>query len=419
MARKAMIAATAAVILLSSCGQSDSKDPKPISVSERSQLSKQTDPRAAQATNAFGLELAAKLLRDTKGQNMVISPISIAQALSMTLNGAVGPTREQMLKTMHMEGLSSDELNDGQRKLRELLRQPGPGVKLSMANSLWIQQEWPFHKPYLDRMNTVYDAELYERELSDPAVMKEINKWVDKQTNGLIPTILDEPVPEMTKLLLMNALYFDGNWETPFEPEDTKDRDFTDSDGKVRSVPFMHQEGGFEYEETETYQAVRLPYGDGQMGMLIVQPRINSDRTALASKLLADPDFWTKRMDHLNGRLALPKFRAESKFELSELLKAMGMSLPFDPNRADFSEMADMSGVQEQRLYINKVLHKTLVDVSEHGTEAAAVTMIGMDAGSAPPEGNFEMTVDRPFLFAIQDLQSGVLLFVGSVKTLS
>lgn len=412
MLRKSMIVTIAALMLLTSCGQSDKKA---ISASERVRLSEQTDPRVVQATNAFGLELTGKILQEKPGQNIVVSPISIVQALSMTMNGAAGPTRDQMAKTMHLEGLSTEVLNDGQRKLRELLLQPGPGVKLFMANSLWLQQGWPFRKPYLDRVMAAYGAELNERKLADPSVLKEINKWVAKQTNSLIPTILDEPVSEMTKLMLLNALYFNGTWTNPFDPEDTKDGDFTESDGKVKRIPFMHQEGGFEYDETDTYQAVRLPYGGGQMGMLIVLPRLNADRTALAAKLLADPGFWTKRFTQSHGKLALPKFRMESGLELADILSAMGMNLPFDPNKADFNEMADTSGGKQ--LFINRVLHKTLVDVSERGTEAAAVTMIGMDSGSAAPTGNFEMTVDRPFLFAIQDLQSGILLFVGSVET--
>jgi serpin B len=159
---------------------------------------------------------------------------------------------------------------------------------------------------------------------------------------------------------------------------------------------------------------VRIPYGDGQMGMLIVLPRLNADHTALSAELLADPGYWTKRFTHSHGKLALPKFRMESGLELVDTLSAMGMSLPFDRDKADFNAMAYISGGKQ--LFINRVLHKTLVDVSERGTEAAAVTMVGMDSGSAAPTGNFEMTADRPFLFAIQDLQSGILLFVGSVE---
>ncbi len=285
-----------------------------------------------------------------------------------------------------------------------------------MVSSLWLQKGWPFRKPYLDRVKEAYGAQLNERNLANPAVLKEMNQWVSKQTNGLIPTILDEPVSEMTKLMLLNALYFDGTWETPFDPENTKKDDFTKSDGTIQRVPFMHQGGTYEYEETDAYQAIRLPYGDGQMGMLVVLPQPDTDRTALAAKLLADTDFWTKRFTTLAGKIALPKFRIEGQLNLVETLSAMGMSLPFNAKKADFSNLADISG--DKQLFISKILHKTIVDVSERGTEAAAVTLVGLKSGSAPPSKTFELKVNRPFLFAIQDLQTGVLLFVGSVETI-
>lgn len=415
MVRKSVAAAIATVILVTAagCGQ---KTPKAIPASERAHLAEQTDPRAAQAANAFGLKLAGQMIQEKPGQNVVISPISVAQALAMTMNGAAGATREQIARMLHMEGMSLEELNDGQRKLRELLLQPGSGIKLSMANSLWLQKGWPFRQPYLDRVKGAYGAELNERNLNDPSVVKEINQWVNKKTNGLIPTIVEPPISEMTRMMLLNALYFNGTWQKPFEPKDTSEGDFTKGDGSKKRVPFMHQSGMFEYAESDTHQAVRLPYGDGQMGMLVVLPRPKADPKALAAKLLADPAFWTKRLDRSHGQLALPKFRVEGTFELKEALKAMGMSLPFDLGAADFSEMADASG--GRGLSISKVLHRTLVDVSERGTEAAAATLVEMTATSAPVKSSsFDMTVDRPFLFAIQDLQSGALLFVGSVES--
>lgn len=411
MVRKWIFTAISAVILLTSCGQPD----KPNSVQERARLSEQTDPQIVQAANAFGLELAAKLMHNKAGENVIISPVSIVQSLAMTMNGAAGPTRDQFASTLHIEGMTEEALNDGQRKLRELLLQPGPGIKLSMANSVWLQKGWPFREPYLDRVGKAYGAQLNERNLADPAVLKEINKWVSKQTNGLIPTILDEPVSQMTKLMLLNALYFDGTWETPFEPKTTILDDFTKSDGKIQRVPFMHQRGSYEYDETDVYQAIRLPYGDGQMGMLVILPQPDTDRTALAEKLFAEPDFWTERFTPITGNIALPKFRIEGNLDLKKALNAIGMSLPFNAKKADFSRLADISG--DKQLFINKILHKTIVDVSERGTEAAAVTLIGVDSGSAPPSKTFELKVNRPFFFAIQDLQTGVLLFVGSVET--
>ncbi|MDQ8734615.1 serpin family protein [Paenibacillus sp. LHD-38] len=412
MLRKTIFIAMTAVLLLTACGQPEEKT---ITMPERARLAEKLDPQMAKATNTFGLELAEKMIIEHQGENVIVSPVSIVQALSMTLNGAAGQTRDQIAKILHVEGLSVEVLNEGQQKLRELLLQPGPGIKLSMANSLWLQKGWPFRKLYLDRVKDAYDAQLNERNLVDPAVLKEMNKWVNKQTNGLIPTILDKPISEMTKFMLLNALYFDGTWKTPFEPKATKEDEFTKSDGEIQRIPFMNQGGTYEYDETEDYQAIRLPYGDGQMGMLVVLPSQRMDQETFTAKLLADTEFWTKPFNEVNGKLTLPKFRIEGQRELIDTLSAMGMRLPFDAGQADFSELADKNG--DQWLFINRILHKTVIDVSEQGTEAAAVTLVGMDGGSAEPSVNFEMKVNRPFLFAIQDLQSGVLLFVGLVET--
>ncbi|WP_274652739.1 serpin family protein [Paenibacillus humicola] len=414
---KFVLAAVAAAALLTSCGTAAPLSKSSISAPERERLAKRIDPRTVQATNAFGLELAGRIMQEYPGENLILSPVSIVQALSMTLNGASGPTREEMKKALHAEGMTLQELNAGQQVLREVLVRTGPGITLSMANSLWLQEEWPFRKTYLDRVKSAYGAELNQRDLTEPGVRKEMNKWVDKQTNGLIPTILDQPVSGNTRALLLNALYFDGAWQTPFEPEETRDGDFTNGDGSKSRISFMHREGMFEYEENDAYQAVRLPYGDGQMGMLVVLPRQGADQAALTAKWLRDPGLWTKRYTSFQGRLAMPKFRIEDQHELKKTLSAMGMSLPFDPDQADFSEMADTSG-RNGKLFISQVVHKTLLDVSERGTKAAAATMVGVSSGSAGPKKSFEMTIDRPFLFAIEDLQSGTLLFAGRIEKL-
>jgi serine protease inhibitor len=411
--RKSLLLAITTILLLTSCGQPEKKN---ITIQERAKLAEQSNPKIVEASNRFGLELASELIAKDTGKNVTLSPVSIMQALAMTVNGAAGATREQMSKALHIEGLSEEALNSGQKQLRELLLQPGPDIKLTMANSLWLQKGWPFRKPYLDRVTEAYAAQLHERELAAPAVRKEINDWVKQQTEGLIPTILDEQVSKLTKLMLINALYFDGTWKTPFKPENTKKDDFTNADGSLAQVPFMHQGGNFEYQETDTYQAIRLPYGKGQMGMLLILPQPGTDKGILAKELLAHPDFWTKQMDQMAGMIALPKFKLESHYNLADTMSAMGMALPFDSQQADFSELAETSGVE--KLFISQVVHKTVIDVSEQGTEAAAVTQIGMEAGSAEPTQSFEMAINRPFLFAIQDLQSGALLFVGSVETL-
>ncbi|WP_409345588.1 serpin family protein [Paenibacillus sp. MBLB4367] len=407
------IAMTAALaVLLAACGKTESEA---ITFRDRNLLAGQLNAGVVDATNTFGLALAQRVIAEKPGSNVSLSPISVMQALAMTMNGASGGTKEAMARTLRLEGMPMDELNEGERSLTRLLEDAGPGIKLSVANSLWLQQGWPFRSSYKDAVSKSYAAELQERNLPAPAVRKEINKWVSKKTGGKIPTIVDDPVSASTKLMLINALYFNAAWTNPFKAENTKDGTFSSADGTKRQVGMMHQEGRFEYDEENEYQALRLPYGDGQMGMLIVLPRPDADRKALMNKLFTDPAWWERRFESYGGDLALPKFHVDATLGLEEALSAMGMENAFDKHKADFSEMADSSG---EPLYINRVLHKTQVTVSEKGTEAAAATVVEMKAGSAPPNGRFTMTVDRPFWFAIQDLQTNALLFVGAVEKL-
>jgi serine protease inhibitor len=401
--------------LLAGCGAASSGKPAAeLSTRDRAALAQQVDARIAQATNAFGLELARKLADARQGENTIVSPLSVMQALAMTWNGAAGATRAAMAKALRLDnGLTAEEVNRSERVLTELLQKSSPGVKLLTANSLWLQKDWTFRQPYLETVRQSYGAALYERELTAPKTRQEINGWVKNETNGRIPSIVDEPVSERTKLMLVNALYLNAAWETPFDKSRTKDGDFTLGNGTVKTVPMMRRSGRFAYDEEDAYQAVRLPYGDGQLSMLIVLPKPGVDRKALADRLFDDPEKWTKPFQGFLGELALPRFRAEMTASLEGTLAGMGMSAAFDPKAADFSAMADTS---REPLYISRVLHKTYLDVMEKGTEAAAATAIDMKAGSAPPSGKFIMTVDRPFWFAITDDQSRTLLFAGSVE---
>ncbi|KIL39132.1 hypothetical protein SD70_22145 [Gordoniibacillus kamchatkensis] len=399
--------------MLAACSQAQPPAPE-LTTRDRAALAQQVDARVAQATNAFGLELARRLTEERPGANVIVSPTSLMQALAMTWNGAAGETRAAMSKTLRLEGgLTADDVNRSERALTELLQKSSPGVQLMTANSLWLQKGWPFRKDYLDTMQQSYGAMLKEADLTAPSTRKELNGWVSKKTNGRIPTILDEPVPSLTKLMLLNALYMNAAWQTPFNTNATSDADFTLGDGKVKRVPMMHQTGRFAYDEEDEYQAVRLPYGEFQLSMLIVLPKPDADRKKLAERLFADPSFWTKPFQSFSGELALPRFRADTALTLGDTLAAMGMGIAFDPKKADFSAMADTS---RDPLHISKVLHKTYLDVTEKGTEAAAATLVMGAAGSAPPSGKFRMTVDRPFWVAITDDQVHSLLFVGAVE---
>ncbi|MFC0211749.1 serpin family protein [Paenibacillus chartarius] len=415
----AALVTAGAALLLGACGDGGGgarNGAKPeLETRDRMALAQQLDPAVAAASNAFGLELARRQMEKKPGENMVLSPVSVAQALAMTMNGAAGSTREGVAKALRLDGVPLEKVNQSAAVIADLLGKSSPGVRTAIANSLWLQKDWPFKNEFLKGMRESYKAKLEQRNLTDPKVRKEINDWVKKQTRGRIPSIVDEPVDPLTKAMLINALHLNAAWENPFQENQTKDGPFTRADGTVKQVPMMKRSGRMAYDEEDTHQAVKLPYGDGQLSMLIVLPRPGADRKALAAKLFADPAWWMRSYEGFSGELTLPRFRVEMTAELKELLAPMGMADAFDPLKADFRAMANTDATHEP-LFISRVLHKTYLDVNEKGTEAAAATLVGMKAGSAPPNGRFEMKVDRPFWLAIVDEQSKLLLFVGAVE---
>ncbi|WP_436244951.1 serpin family protein [Paenibacillus sp. LjRoot56] len=220
-----------------------------------------------------------------------------------------------------------------------------------------------------------------------------------------------ESIDPKEVLILMNAVYFNGGWKKEFQLSGTKEDSFKLPDGSSKQVQMMSQSGTYEYLQEEGFQAIRLPYGQGQMDMLIILPNESSSLGALHDKLWADPDRWYKSFQSSRGEIKLPRLKIEYSEMLKEPLKAMGMTLPFDEIHADFSDIAPVP----PNLFISAVTHKTFIEVNEKGTEAAAVTSVQMAGASAPIDEPFQMAINRPFFFAIEDRQTGVWLFVGSV----
>lgn len=363
--------------------------------------------------NAFGTALYDQLSQ--KPGNLFFSPTSIQTALAMTMAGARGQTADQMGKTLCVENDAATHA-----RLGAFLRQlntagKAGGFDLSVANALWLLKGYEFAPDYLSLVQKNYDARLGEVNFrSDPeGSRKTINDWVAGQTHDKIENLMPPgTIDSNTRLVLTNAIYFKGKWDLPFNKRMTNDGPFTFSAGETESVPFMHQVKSFRYAEDETVQLLELPYGQNTLAMRIFLPR-QADGLAAFEKALD-----VERMDKLVNSLQservevwLPRFKVESEFQLQGVLEAMGMTLAFDPQRADFHGMST-----EEHLYISAVVHKAFVNVDEEGTEAAAATGIGMAAmamRAEPPPKLFK--ADHPFLFAIVDRQSGAMLFMGRV----
>ncbi|MBN2026492.1 MAG: serpin family protein [Actinobacteria bacterium] len=394
------------VPVIAGCGSSSSPD-EPVN-----KKAKSYNLRAESSGFAFGL--FGQVMNEDYGENVVLSPLSAKLALAMAYNGASGETKEAMAGVLDLEGMSMEEVNEQLGNLMLSLEQADEDVLLEIANSMWANQDFELNQDFVERCREAYDAEVANLDFSDPESPATINAWVKENTHDKIEEIVGDLYPELA-LILINAVYFNGKWEVPFEASNTEDGDFHLLDGGTVTVPLMHRWDEFSYYEDEGLQMVSLPYGEesgGRMSMYVVLPSEGRDYGEFLEILSeAGWEEWMDKCADREGELALPRFKMEYEKELSDALKAMGMEPAFE---GGFDDM--LSGLGGEDLFISKVLQKTYIDVNEEGTEAAAATSVEMEATAAMPEEEpFEMIVDRPFFFAIRDNQTGAILFMGSI----
>ncbi|NLY53672.1 MAG: serpin family protein [Firmicutes bacterium] len=354
--------------------------------------------------NQFGFKLYQQLLK--QNENILLSPVSVALALSMAYNGAAGDTQQAMAEVLLVADLDQEELNKANQLLLQALQ--ASDVTVEIANSIWLREGFPFLPDFIELNKTYYDAQVSELDFNNPAAAPTINQWVKEHTNGLIEEMVQAPIDPLTIAFLLNAVYFQGDWTNPFEANQTREDVFNSPNGQV-TVPFMNKTATFEYLEDTDLQVVRLPYGEGNMAMYIFLPNdLEEFLQNLTQEQWAE---WRLGFEPLRGELSLPKFKFEYEQSLNDALTALGMGRAFDPQAADFSNMVE----HRQDVHISEVKHKAFIEVDEKGTEAAAVTSVEMRLTSLPPAPNFTMKVDRPFFFMIHDQHTDAILFMGSV----
>jgi len=379
----------------------------------RAQTMQSTDKSTAGesgATTGFGIKLMKQIAKGALDKNIFLSPASIEIALGMALEGAGGATREAMAKTLELGGQNPEQA--GEALMRALPRQDaGASVTLSVANSLWARKGLSLIPDYVRAMQAHYSARVEALDFADPASADAINAWVKRETRDKIPTIVGA-IPGNTALFLINAIYFKGKWQRPFDPAKTRPMPFHLLGGRAKLAPMMVRAGRFLQLQGEGFQAVSLPYGDGRISMMIFLPDPNSDLRTFLTALT--PELWNQWMPQfgeLSGDLSMPRFKMSYELSLGEPLKSLGMAVAFDPARADFTKII----TPPPSAYISEVLHKTFVEVNEQGTEAAAATSVRMGLTSMARRRPFIMVVDRPFFCAIRDNQTGALLFMGAI----
>ncbi len=371
------------------------------------------DTELAQAYNAFGFELYRAMAATEPSGNLFMSPSSVAIALSMTMNGAVGPTRDGMAKALHLSNLTPADINTAARKLQEQLENADPKVQLAIANSIWARKGVKFEQAFLQTNKDYYDAETSLLDFNDKKAADTINKWVDKETKGKIEKIVQSPINQASVMFLLNAVYFKGDWTVPFEKVSTSDLPFTLKDGTKQNRSMMARQGSFHYADRDGYKAVRLPYGDGNTGMVVLLPDEGMKLADLGEQLTSEE--WVKLSSSLKeqqGKVILPRFKLEYETSVKKSLQVLGMTQAFDEHKADFSDLL----TPPAQAFISDVKHKTYVQVDEKGTEAAAVTSVEVRTTSAITPSGFLMDINRPFLFVIHEQKTGSILFIGSIS---
>lgn len=359
--------------------------------------------------NAFTFDLLSEVLDGLPDQkNAMLSPLSVNMVLSMTANGAMGATQSEIYKTLKSEGYESSFLNEYYKKLITTLPALDPKVKLDIANSIWYKEGFQVVPFFLETNENFYQATARALNFDDPAVTKIINDWVDKKTKGKIPTIIDGINQDM-RMYLINAIYFKGAWSKPFKKERTQNMEFQSPSGSIQT-PFMQSEGSYSVLETPDFQAIEIPYSDTTYSMYAFLPSKDISPKLLLKKL-SDVDRWDGYQKDFYPRqtqLSLPKFKFSYENKLNDELERLGMGLAFS-NQADFRGIEENGG-----LAISEVKHKTFIEVNEEGTEAAAVTSVGIEVTSMPQY--YRLNFDRPFLFFILENSSGLIMFAGQVN---
>ncbi len=365
--------------------------------------------------NDFSFDFYNEIIKDEES-NVFYSPYSIFTALSMAYEGAKGDTAAEMKDILNI--LQNDSVTESSfGRLYNLLNHNIEGYKINTANAFWANDDYKFLDDYTNLLKNYYIAEANELDFSKNVQAAEIiNSWIEEQTNDKIKDMIKpDMLSDLTKMVLANAIYFKGLWEKQFDSEDTYEEDFETNNFetvKIDMMEYTDENNKFNYTETNYLKILEMNYQGNETSMIIILPKENN--ISLAEKQLSKENlthwknnFVTREIDTLK----IPKFKLETEYTLNDILSDMGIDDAFTPGVADFS---GMDGTKN--LFISKVLHKAFVEVNEEGTEAAAATAIIMELTAIPGEEDLTTFIaDHPFIFLIQQKETGAILFMGRV----
>jgi serine protease inhibitor len=378
---------------------------------ESTSLTEADRAAVVEGNNAFAVALYHQLCH--QGGSLFFSPESISTALAMAYAGARGNTASEMAKALHFT-LPPGQLHPAMGALLRDLNAAHPDYHLNVANALWAQQGYTFLDQFLNLLTTDYGAGLQQVDFkgATEAARSTINQWVEQKTQDKIKNLLAPgALRPGTRLVLTNAIYFKGNWQTQFDKAQTKNEDFYLSQTKSTTAPLMHREGSFGYFDGGTFQVLEIPYKSNELSLIVLLPKERSGLPGLENSMTAsNMQQWLNQVAPVSKVIVtIPRFKSTQQFELSAALRGLGMPQVFDAG-ADFSAMTG-----KRDFAISAVIHKAFVDVNEEGTEAAAATAVtmralAMRAPVAPPP---VFRADHPFIFLIRDNGSRSILFMG------
>ena len=357
----------------------------------------------------FTFAFYSEIAKDNEKSNIFFSPLSISTAFSIAYEGARENTASEMQQVFGF--ISDDEKR--QKAISDLLSRLNPEndwYNLNIANALWIKDGYEIKQGYLDTAKTYYSSTVENVNFVTNNGIDRINQWVKDKTNNKIEKILEPgSTDEMTRMVITNAVYFKGKWASQFDPRNTIEKPFwTDKNNSVM-VPMMREPADvYNYTETESLQALELNYLGGDISMVVLLPKERDGIESLEQSMNTNKFESIKdSMTRQPLTVQIPKFEFETEYNLISPLQNLGLHDAFDENNANFQEMTD------EQVYLGQAVHKAFVNVNEEGTEAAAITALVARAQSGPPEPRYEFTADHPFMFVIQEKETGEILFIG------
>jgi len=402
-----LLAGMAVVLLDGSCSKNDNIEPD---LTPKNITLTAVTPQAIQSSNEFGIGLFTKVAEE-ENKNLMLSPLSASTALTMLLNGCGGDTYTQLQGTLkYPDGMTISDINEAYKSLVGQLLQADPKVKLALANAIFYRNGFNIKAPFLATMSNDYKSTVDGLDFTAPSALATINKWANDNTNGKIPKVLNEISPDAV-MFIMNALYFNGDWSYQFDKSLTQERPFYPDGGNPVNVSTMNGEVGSKVIYGNGFKAIEMPYGRTNFTMIVIVP----DGTLSAFYTSFTHQSWNQLTTEFDGKaefgkiiVYMPKFRFSYEKYLNDQLQSMGMVDAFIPFQAN------LSGISDQSIFVSFVKQNTFVEVDEEGTEAAAVTTIGIELTSMPPQPQ-QFIIDKSFIFAIRERTTNTLLFIGQV----